>query len=217
MHLERLLLAVLYALAAAACIGVVNARGTARTAVAALLALVCLGAALWATGESRAARLAGWTGVVASTAAPAPAAPAALGAAPARIDPSDGADLLELLSATRALHGALAAEDPSDARALSDSAYRVLEERIADHRARARMLRERAARLASAPPAGQDAALEALGTALQGVNAAARDLQEFFRAPSRDAELRLLESARAALRQAEGPLREAESFSPVTR
>lgn len=216
MHLERLLLVVLYTLAAVSCLGVVNARGKARMTLSVLLAIFCLGAALWATGEARAARLAGGT-MVPGALRTAEVAPAPAAVAPARIDPSDGADLLELLAATRALHGTLAAEDLSDARALSDADYAVLERRVADHRARAWRLREHAARRTAAPPAGQEAALEALVSALRDIDAAANDLQEFFRAPSREAELRLLESARTALQRADAPLRSAESFSPVAR
>ena len=57
MNLASLLLTSLYALAAVAFIGVLNARGVWRVSVASVLMLGCLGAALWHTTAWRATRL----------------------------------------------------------------------------------------------------------------------------------------------------------------
>jgi hypothetical protein len=149
-NVEQILLIVLFCLAAVAFIGVLNARGLWRTILAALVALFCLGAALWHTAAYRAGRVTGGfsaPGSAASSGLPAPAQ-AALGT----VDPSADADFADLLTTVRALRDSLAAEDPSQARALSDSEYQAFEIRAAGHLARARMLRERAARLATAPP-----------------------------------------------------------------
>lgn len=213
MPLETLLLTALFALTAVAFIGVLNARGVWRTSVAAVLALLCLGAALWRTTEYRAARLTGFvfTGVL----APAGVASSSITTDPVAADDDgfhDVSDMAGLLAEARTLRDSMALENPSRARALPDSEYQAFENRAATHLARARMLRERAARLAAAPPSSAlEEAAESLNLALQSLNGAARDLQAFFRATGREEEQRLTSSFRAGVEAADIPLRRAES------
>ncbi len=212
MHPESLLLVALFSLAAVAFIGVLNARGVGRTVTAALLALFCLGAALWSTAAYRASRL---TEALAVTAA-APDSNVVHDATTVPENPPGGSltgvgDLAELTSAARSLRDSMAAEDPGRARALSDSEYQAFDSRAGGYLTRARMLRERAARLAAAPPSGTEEAAEFLTLALQALNASARDLQSFFRATDRSEEQRFMTGFRRGVDAAEAPLRSAES------
>jgi hypothetical protein len=213
MPLESLLLTALFSLTAVAFIGVLNARGLWRTSVAAGLALLCLGAALWRTTEYRAARHTGmvFTGAL----APGALSPGEAGADEVAAQPdgfNDMSDVMNLLAEARALRDSMALEEPARARSLPDSEYQAFEGRAATHLARARMLRERAARLAAAPPSSAlEEAAESLNLALQSLNGAARDLQAFFRAPGREEEQRLTNSFRAGVEAADTPLRRAES------
>jgi hypothetical protein len=218
--LETMLLTALFALAAVAFIGVLNARGPWRTTVAALLALLCLIAALWHTGTYRALGAARAAGLAVAPVDPFAASATSASGAPGSETPAAAsvetggvpdADRAELLSAVRALRDSMAAEDPSRARGLSDAEYQALENRASHHLARARMLRERAARLAAAAPPGFEEGAEFLTLSLQTLNAAARDLNAFFHATDREEEQRLLAAFRQGVEAADGPLRRAES------
>jgi hypothetical protein len=212
---DTLLLTALFSLAAVAIIGVLNAQGFGRTLVAALLAVFCLGAALWGTVGYRAARM------VAATEAP---AQNETSGNPVESDlPVDGevgmstsgttdpTDLADLAAATRRLRDSMDVEDPARARAFTDSEYQAFESRAGEYLTRARMLRERAARVAAAPPSGLEESAEFLTLSLQALNAAARDLQAFFRASDRNEEQRLMTAFRRGMESANAPLRSAES------
>lgn len=206
-HLESVLTSLLFAVAAVAFIGVLNARGVWRTVVASLLALFCLGAAVFQLTRGLALEQARET-------APAPL----LSAEPAEPEgefdaPGFGSDseLRSLLAAARALRDSLAIEDPTRARALSDSGYQAFETRTASYFAQARDLRERAARVTADPPPGMDEAVEYLNLALQPLLTAARDLNRFFHAENRDEERRLFDSFRQNAQAADVPLRQAEA------
>jgi hypothetical protein len=209
-HLESLLISLLFAVAAVAFIGVLNARGVWRTVVASLLALFCLGAAVFQFTRGLALQQA-------RAEAPAPfltAAESQASAPESEFDESGfGADseLRSLLAAARALRDSLAVEDPTRARALSDSGYQAFETRTASYFAQARDLRERAARVTADPPPGMDEAVEYLNLSLQPLVAAARDLNRFFHAENKDEERRLFDGFRQNVQAADTPLRQAES------
>ncbi len=243
--MESLGLTALYMLTAVAFIGALNARGRGRTIVAALLVLACLGAALWHTNAWRARKLAGLaTGTVATVFgsgpgygagagggnAPVPGSPVpAVASSPRASGAGDAGDLrgdfvsdvAGLVARAMVLRADLAAEDPSRARSLSDSAYQALEARAGDYVSRSRRLRERAAQLSAAAPTTVSAAsarataaeaeemAEALNEALQPLASAARDLRAFLRATGRDEERRLAASFRRGVEAAEAPLRRA--------
>jgi hypothetical protein len=212
---DTLLLTALFSLAAVAFIGVLNAQGFGRTLAAAFLALFCLCAALWGTVGYRAAR------AIAATEAPALSGdspeesgvnlPGSGEAGIPDAGTTDPTDLADLTAATRRLRDSMEVEDPARARALTDSEYQAFEARAGEYLTRARMLRERAARLAAAPPAGLEESAEFLTLSLQALNAAARDLQAFFRAGDRNEEQRLMTAFRRGVEAANAPLRSAES------
>jgi hypothetical protein len=208
LRLEPLLISLLYAIAAAAFIGVLNARGVWRTVTASLLALFCLGAAVFHTARYRAFEQA-----AAELPPPVVASPAqALDEAydPASNGGSD-ADLRDLAVQVRALRDSISAEDPTNARALSDSAYQAFENRTQAYLARARQLRESASGISASPPPGLDEAAEFLFQSLQPVVSAARDLNRYFHAENKEEERRLLESFRQSAQAADTPLSQAES------
>ena len=192
MTLEPLLVSILFAVTAVAFIGVLNSRGVWRTVVASLLALFCLGTAVFHLTRSWA-----HTQAVSETpplvVTPAPQSASELDEGSAGL--SDG-DLRDLVSSTRALRDSLATEDPTRARAQSDSAYQAFENRTDTYLAQARHLRESAARIAADPPPGMDEAVEYLNLALQPLVVAARYLNNFFHAENKDEERRLADSFR---------------------
>jgi hypothetical protein len=207
MTLEPLLVSILFAVTAVAFIGVLNSRGVWRTVVASLLALFCLGTAVFHLTRA-------W----AHTQALAEAPPMVVTPTPesesefedGSVGLSDG-DLRDLLTRTRALRDSLATEDPTRARAQTDSAYQAFEYRTEAYLAQARHLRESAARIAADPPPGMDEAVEYLNLALQPLVVAARDLNNFFHAENKDEERRLADSFRQNTQAADTPLRQAES------
>jgi hypothetical protein len=217
LNLETLFLTALFSLAAVAFIGVLNARGLWRTLVAALLALFCLGVALWQTAGYRAMLATRDLAPHAETSSvPDSETLSGMsddpGAGGGNTNPANRGELGDLLAAARALFDSLAAEEPARARALSDSAYQAFDGRAAAYLAQARMLRERAARVAAAPPSpGLEEVAELLTVSLQSQTAAARDLHSFFRANGRDEEQRLLTAFRRGIEAAGPPLGRAEA------
>ncbi len=236
MTLESLLLTTLFALTAVGLIGVLNARGVWRTSVAALLALGCLGAALYqvtiyrATGllRSSGVPVTGLGGGVLASGGPVDEGvdggwnqSGGIGGSGAEDGSTTGTQADELIGLTagvRALRDSLNGEDPTQARSLSDSAYQAFEGRAERYLSQARLLRERAARLAaetsstrSAVSLPREEVAESLNSALQSLTTAAHDLRAFFRATGREEELRLSASYRKGLEAAEGPLRRAET------
>ncbi|HLU70285.1 MAG TPA: hypothetical protein VKZ88_05905 [Fibrobacteria bacterium] len=234
--MESLGLTVLYMIVAVAFIGAFNARGVVRTSLAALLALACLGAALWHTNAWRARKMAGVGAVgfvFGGENAPAPGHPASASGSYARASGAGGgedlredfvSDVAGLVARAMVLRAALAAEDPSRARALSDEAYQAFEARAGDYVSRSRRLREQAAHLATGGAAagtalarsarganedGAEEAVEALNEALQALTVAARDLRAFLRATGREEEQRLAASFRRGVQAAAAPLRRA--------
>ena len=206
-NLEPVLLSVLFAVTAVAFIGVLNARGVWRTTVAAVLALFCLGAAVFHLNRAIAHNS---TRVEAQTTVVVPATDVGSESGSEQSYGSD-AGLNELLSATRALRDSLAAEDPTRARGLSDSAYQAFESRTDRYFTEARRLRESVARFAAEPPPGMDEAVEYLNLSLQPLVIAARDLNRFFKAESKEEELGLTASFRQNVQAAETPLGQAEA------
>lgn len=198
MNHALLLLTTLYAITAVAFIGVLNARGVWRTTVASLLALGCLGAAVWHTQAWRAVRLV--AAPPKAVAAPSNTVDVKPPAAPARAA-VDG----RLVAQARALYDSLVDEAPEEARRLSDSAYQVLDARAQEYVSRAWALRDA---VAQTPATGgpTDVAL-----ATEALSGAVADLRAFLRAGSRDEEQRLLASFRKRLREADAPLRRAET------
>lgn len=209
---ESILISLLFAVAASAFIGVLNARGVWRTVVASLLALFCLGAAVFHFVRLQAVSLD----------APAQAAVPAVQADPMPVEPGVGyeggneVDLRALLASARSLRDSMVVEDPTKARALTDSAYQAFENRTQAYLVQARRLRESAAGLAAAPPPGLEEAAEYLNLGLQPLVAAATDLNRFFHAASKDEERRLVESFRRNAQDADTPLRQAESRLGIT-
>ena len=209
--LEPLLVSLLFAVAATAFIGVLNARGVWRTTVASLLALFCLGAAVFHLTRMIAhthAAVDAPVVVVTPASESSSAVDGAFGDGSSGL--SDG-DLRDLLTITRALRDSLATEDPTRARTLSDSAYQAFENRTEAYLAQARHLRESAARIAADPPPGMDEAVEYLSLSLQPLVVAARDLNNFFHAENKDEERRLSDSFRQNAQAADTPLRQAEA------
>jgi hypothetical protein len=201
-------ISLLFAVAAVAFIGVLNTRGVWRTVVASLLALFCLGTAVFELTRSLAQ-------------AQALAAAAETVPAPLPFPPSDGADatvpggsdsdLHDLVARARTLRDSMASEDPLRARSLSDSSYQAFESRTDSYLAQARRLSEGADRLTADPPPGMDEAVEYLNQSLQPLLVAARDLNRYFHAESKDEERRLFDSFRQSTQAADTPLRQAES------
>jgi hypothetical protein len=204
---ESILISLLFAVAAVAFIGVLNARGVWRTVVASLLALFCLGAAVFHAVRHDA--------VSREEPGPAPAAVAEPDPMPMEqglgYEGGNEVDLRTLLASTRSLRDSLVLEDPTKARALTDSAYQAFENRTQAYLVQARRLRESAAGLAAAPPPGLEEAAEYLNLGLQPLVAAATDLNRFFHASSKDEERRLVDSFRRNAQDADTPLRQAES------
>lgn len=228
MNLASLLLTSLYALAAVAFIGVLNARGVWRVSVASVLMLGCLGAALWHTTAWRATRLAAvqaapgageggtaFRGFDAGT-----TGAAAAGGTWGETTPDDGhlgegsageTSPRALILRARALRDSLGAEAPEQARTLSDSAYQVLTARAQEYVSRARDLRDALAGAADAPGGAATGALADAALAAEALSGAAGDLRGFLRAGSRDEEQRLLASFRKLLAAADAALRRAEA------
>jgi hypothetical protein len=204
---EPILVSLLFAVAATAFIGALNARGVWRTVVASLLALLCLGTAVFHLTRSLAREQA------LAEAPPAAPVPADSRESDFEDDFSGGSDtdLRNLLALTRSLRDSLAIEDPTRARTLSDSAYQAFENRTEAYLAQARRLRESAARVAANPPPGMDEAVEYLDLSLQPLVAAARDLNNYFHAENKDEERRLSDSFRQNVLAADTPLRQSES------
>lgn len=209
--LEPLLVTLLFAVAATAFIGALNARGVWRTVVVSILAMLCLGAAVFHLTRFLAHRQSVVDApVVIVTPPPESPSPEEGGFGGGSSGLSDG-DLRDLLTLTRALRDSLATEEPLRARTLSDSAYQAFETRTESYLAQARHLRESAARIALDPPPGMDEAVEYLSLSLQPLMVSARDLNKFFHAENKDEERRLSESFRQNAQAADTPLRQAEA------
>ncbi len=229
MHLELLLLTVLYVVALGAFVGAINAHGPARVALSYFLAILCLCAAVFHTSQYLAM---GPSGRLAHE--PAVMTP------PAPVVPDEGVVLAPPLAAdTQALaasqNDVALAESKAELKGVhenaqrvlkslaslnlgavadvSDEEYEALQNRAVGYLSEARKAKDRlAAAMAKAPP-GLGETQETLSKAIENLVAAAYAAERFFKSENDTEEKERLgnyrrgsQAATAALNKAEGML-----------
>lgn len=229
MHLELLLLTVLYAVALGAFVGAINAHGPARVALSYFLAILCLCAAVFHTSQYLAmgpsGRLAHEPAVIAPAAPAAPADQGVVLAPPAPDTQALAASRNAVaLAETRAELKAVQENAQRVLRSLaslnlgavadvSDEEYEALQNRSVGYLSEARKAKERLSAAAAKAPAGLGPAQETLAQAIENLVAAAYNAERFFKSENDTEEKERLanyrrgsQAASAALNKAEGML-----------
>lgn len=235
MHMELLLLTVLYAVAFAAFVGAINAHGPARTALSYFLAILCLCAAVFHTSQYLAmgpsARLTHEPAVITPAAPPPPAAPvppldqgvviappapdtAALQASKDAVALAESRSELKSVkeSAERVLRS-LASLNLGAVADVSDEEYEALQSRAVGYLAEARRSKDKLAAVSAKAPPGLGETQETLSKALENLVAAAYNAERFFKSENDTEEKERLanyrrgtQAATAALNKADGML-----------
>lgn len=225
MHLELLLLTVLYAVAFAAFVGAINAHGPARTALSYFLAILCLCAAVFHTSQYLAmgpsARLEPVPPAappeqaqVLTPPAPPPPDTAALAASRNAVALAEArSELKSVQEGAQRVLKSLGSLNLGAVADISDEEYEVLQNRAMGYLSEARKTKERfTAAVAKAPP-GLGETQETLSKALENLVAAAYNAERFFKSENDTEERERLagyrrgtQAASAALNKAEGML-----------
>jgi hypothetical protein len=191
MKTDLLLLTLLYAVACAAFIGAINARGPARVAFSWFLAILTLCAAVFHTSQMVAGGELGKEEVVVAPPAPEPIKPpeppagpdtAALNASQREAAVAEGKNELKgVLDAARRTARSLASLNLGGVADISDEEYEALQNRAVGYLGEARKNKEKlAAAAAKVPPQLKDAQ-DALAKGVEALVAAAYNAERFFK------------------------------------
>lgn len=193
MKTDLLLLTLLYAVACAAFIGAINARGPARVALSWFLAILTLCAAVFHTSQMVAGGELAKADVVVAPPTPEPVKPpepvapagpdtAALNASQREAAVAEGKNELKgVLDAARRTARSLASLNLGGVADISDEEYEALQNRAVGYLGEARKNKEKlAAAAAKVPPQLKDAQ-DALSKGIEALVAAAYNAERFFK------------------------------------
>ncbi len=219
MNIEPLLLTLLFAVAATAAIGAINARDTVRMVVNALLAMFCLAAAVYHTSRFLTLKEVPPPPpppiVVPEPPKPPPPPPppdtVGHGAAKHEALMAQGRTLLRgVFSKAEKLQSNLAAFDLSRVSDVSDEEYSNMQGRAQSYSAEARKLKETLEETVNQLPPGLENASEAISTAIEALAASASNLERFFKSENDSEEQGRSANFRRGVQAAESALRKAE-------